>query len=166
MVQAAARKRAAVGRAGARRRHVLVIHGPNLNLLGEREPQHYGKVTLAEIVAELEARAGRAGATLESYQSNSEGDLVTRIQDARHSADAIIINPAAYTHTSIAIRDALEAAALPAFEVHLSNIHRREPFRQRSMISDVCIGQVVGFGAWSYWLAFDAALAHLQRTQA
>ena len=173
MPRAAAKGRAAASpgpqrsrSAGKPRHNLLVLHGPNLNLLGEREPQHYGRVTLAEIDADLAARAAHAGVSLTSFQSNHEGDLVTRIQEARTSADAIIINPAAYTHTSIAIRDALAATGLPAFEVHLSNIHKREPFRHRSMISDVCVGQVVGFGALSYGLAFDAAVAHLARTQA
>jgi len=151
--------------AASARRHILVLHGPNLNLLGERQPEHYGRTTLAQIVTELEARATRAGVTMASYQSNSEGALIDAIQAARTSADAIVINPAAYTHTSIAIRDALLAAGLPAFEVHLSNVHKREAFRRQSLISDVCVGQVVGFGALSYSLAFDAAVAHLTRTR-
>ncbi len=141
---------------------VLVLHGPNLNLLGERDPAQYGKTTLAEIDRDLKARGQAAGVTVETFQSNSEGELVTRIQDARKTAAAIVLNPAAYTHTSIAIRDALEAAALPAFEVHLSNIHKREDFRRRSLFSEVCVGQVSGFGALSYTLALDAAIAHLR----
>src|SRR5262245_60608772 len=147
--------------ARARKPRILVLHGPNLNLLGEREPQHYGRATLAEIDRELAARAGRAGATIECFQSNIEGELVTRIQHARGQFDAIVINPAAYTHTSVAIRDALVAVALPAVEVHLSNLYRRaqeEPFRARSMVAAACAGTIAGFGAESYYLGLEAAL--------
>ena len=148
-------------------KRILVLHGPNLNLLGTREPQIYGAATLSDINRSLARRAEAAGIALEAFQSNHEGALIECIHAAREQGiRAIIINPAAYTHTSIAIRDALAATGLPAFEVHLSNIHKREPFRHRSMISDVCVGQVVGFGALSYGLAFDAAVAHLARTQA
>ena len=145
---------------------LLVLHGPNLNLLGTREPSVYGQASLPDIDKSIVRRAGERGIAVQTKQTNVEGELVTWIQNARGHFDGIIINPAAYTHTSIAIRDALAATGLPAFEVHLSNIHKREPFRHHSMISDVCVGQVVGFGALSYGLAFDAAVAHLARTQA
>ena len=144
---------------------ILVIHGPNLNLLGSREPHIYGKATLAEIDAELDARGGRAGATVEHFQSNVEGEIVTRIQQARGAVDAIVINPAAYTHTSVAIRDALEAVQVPAVEVHLTNLHAREPFRRESLTAGACAGQVMGFGATSYYLGLDAAV-HLARGRA
>jgi 3-dehydroquinate dehydratase-2 len=138
-------------------RKVLVIHGPNLNLLGEREPQVYGSVTLEEINKSLEEQAKKSGVELKTYQSNHEGELVEAIQNARNWADVIIINPAAYTHTSVAIRDALSAVNVPAIEVHLSNIHARENFRQSSHVSPVSVGQVVGFGKNSYLLALQAA---------
>jgi 3-dehydroquinate dehydratase-2 len=138
-------------------RKVLVIHGPNLNLLGEREPQVYGSVTLEDINKSLEEQAKKSGVELKTYQSNHEGELVEAIQNARNWADVIIINPAAYTHTSVAIRDALSAVNVPAIEVHLSNIHARENFRQSSHVSPVSVGQVVGFGKNSYLLALQAA---------
>jgi 3-dehydroquinate dehydratase-2 len=138
---------------------ILVLHGPNLNLLGEREPEVYGRTTLSEIDRELKARAKSAGAEIETFQSNSEGDLVTRIQRARQEFDAIVINPAAYTHTSVALRDALASVPLPAVEVHLSNLYRRdESFRERSLTAAVCVGLIAGFGPESYYLALDAAL--------
>jgi len=139
---------------------VLVLHGPNLNLLGTRDPAQYGTTTLAEIDAELVRRAAARGATVTCLQSNLEGELVDAIQGARHlhGADAIVINPGGYTHTSVAIRDALEAVALPAVEVHLSNIHAREPFRHTSITAARCVGQICGFGAQSYYLGLDAAL--------
>lgn len=141
---------------------ILVIHGPNLNLLGVREPGVYGTTTLAEIDRMLAERARAAGAELESFQSNVEGEIVTRIQQARGAFDGILLNPAAYTHTSIAIRDALEAVApLPAVEVHLSNLHRREAFRRESVTAPACVGQICGFGARSYLLGLDALLAIL-----
>ena len=127
-------------------RKVLVIHGPNLNLLGEREPNVYGSTTLEEINQSLQEQASKSDVELKVFQSNHEGELVEAIQNARHWADVIVINPAAYTHTSVAIRDALSAIAVPAIEVHLSNIHARENFRQASFISPVSVGQVVGFG--------------------
>jgi 3-dehydroquinate dehydratase-2 len=138
--------------------HIAVLHGPNLNLLGTREPGVYGTVTLAEIDRRLVERAQRRGATVESFQSNLEGELVDRIQQAATRAHAIVINPAAYTHTSVAIADALRAVGLPAVEVHLSNLHKREPFRRRSLTASACIGTIAGFGARSYYLALDAAL--------
>ena len=141
---------------------ILVLHGPNLNLLGTREPEIYGSTTLADIHASLEARARSAGVALESFQSNHEGELIDRIQAARsQGVSLILINPAAYTHTSIAMRDALAAVAIPFIEIHLSNPHAREPFRQHSYFSDKAVGVVCGFGADSYRYALDAAIARL-----
>ncbi len=148
------------------RRRVLVIHGPNLNLLGVREPEIYGHTTLADIDAGLVARGAAANADVDCFQSNHEGEIVTRIQHARAAYDAIVINAASYTHTSIAIRDALEAVKLPAVEVHMSNVHKREAFRQVSTISAVCVGLVLGFGAASYTIALDAVLAHVLKSEA
>ena len=141
---------------------ILVIHGPNLNLLGTRAPEVYGRTTLDEIDTELRRRAAAAGIEIDTVQHNIEGDIVTSIQEAAVHYDALIINPAAYTHTSIAIRDALEAVGLPAVEVHLSNLHAREPFRHVSLTAARCIGQICGFGAQSYYLGLDAALAHVK----
>lgn len=138
--------------------HILVVHGPNLNLLGTRDPAVYGTTTLAEIDAELARRAAARGATVTCVQSNLEGELVDAIHGARGTADAIVINPGGYTHTSVAIRDAIEAVALPAIEVHLSNIHAREPFRHTSITAARCVGQICGFGPQSYYLGLDAAL--------
>lgn len=143
---------------------VQVLHGPNLNLLGTRDPAVYGTTTLAEIDAELVARGAARGAEVRCAQSNSEGGLVDLIQQARDWADAIVINPAGYTHTSVAIRDALDAVALPAVEVHLSNIHAREAFRHTSLVAPVCVGQICGFGPQSYYLGLDAALARVEAT--
>ncbi len=141
---------------------ILVLHGPNLNLLGTREPEVYGSQTLAQIDAELSAIAAVAGASLTSFQSNHEGVLVDRIQAARSDGTRfIVINPAAYTHTSVAIRDALAGVALPFIEVHLSNIHRREPFRHHSYLSDLAVGVICGLGANGYRLAVRHALHSL-----
>ena len=144
---------------------VLVVHGPNLNLLGSRDPEIYGTTTLAEIDAELARRAAARGAEGRCVQSNLEGELVEQIQRAKGWADAIVINPGGYTHTSVAIRDAIDAVALPAIEVHLSNLHAREDFRQRSITAGKCLGQICGFGAQSYYLGLDAALAHVEATR-
>ena len=141
---------------------LLVLHGPNLNLLGTREPDVYGRTTLAEIDASLAARAQAAGHVLESLQSNAEHELVDRVQAARTDGTAfILINPAAFTHTSVALRDALAAVVIPFIEIHLSNPHTREPFRQHSYFSDKAVGVVCGFGADSYSYALDAALKRL-----
>jgi|SRR5581483_3875535 len=138
-------------------RKVLVIHGPNLNLLGEREPNVYGSVTLEEINRALNEQAVKIEVELRIVQSNHEGEIVETIQNARHWADVIIINPAAYTHTSVAIRDAISAVTVPTIEVHLSNIYAREGFRQASHISPVAVGQISGFGMNSYMLALQAS---------
>jgi 3-dehydroquinate dehydratase-2 len=141
---------------------LLVLHGPNLNLLGSREPEIYGHDTLAVIDAQLAHRAQAAGHVLTSFQSNAEHVLVERVQQARDEGiDWILINPAAFTHTSIALRDALAAVAIPFIEVHLSNVHAREPFRRHSYLSDLAVGVICGFGADSYALALDAALRRL-----
>lgn len=140
---------------------ILVLHGPNLNLLGSREPEIYGHATLADIDADLVERAAAHGHALESFQSNAEHALVDRIQAARGDVDVILINPAAFTHTSVAIRDALAATGIPFFEVHLSNPHRREPFRHTSYFTDLAVGLVCGFGPLSYGLALAGAIRHL-----
>jgi 3-dehydroquinate dehydratase II len=146
-----------------RYRKVLVLHGPNLNLLGTREPQTYGHTTLDDINEALTKRAAEAGIGLDTFQSNHEGALVDRIQAARgEGVDFIIINPAAYTHTSVAMRDALAGVAIPFVEVHLSNVHRREPFRHHSYFSDQAIGVICGLGWQGYLLALDYALAQEQ----
>ncbi len=141
--------------------HILLIHGPNLNLLGTREPGIYGATSLPEINQRLQREAEDAGHTLSFFQSNHEGAIVDHIQQQGGEAGILIINPGAFTHTSVAIRDAILAVALPAIEVHLSNIHQREAFRHHSYFSDICIGQVVGFGPQSYSLALQAACARL-----
>ena len=138
---------------------ILVIHGPNLQLLGSREPTIYGTADLAAINRDLTRLAATRGARLTIIQSNHEGEIVELIGRAKTRYDALVINPAAYTHTSVAIRDAIEAVGIPAIEVHLSNIYAREPFRHHSMIAPVCRGQVSGFGPLSYRLGLEAALA-------
>lgn len=145
---------------------ILVIHGPNLNLLGTREPQVYGQISLAEINQDLLQRATVAGYELETFQSNHEGALVDCIQQRGVQAALLIINPGAYTHSSIAIRDAILAVGIPAIEVHLSNIHRREPFRRQSYLADIALGQVVGFGSYSYILALQSACHWLEEQEA
>ncbi len=142
---------------------VLVVHGPNLNLLGTREPEIYGRETLEDINRGLQTLAADLNLALETFQSNGEGELVSRIQAARTSADAIVINAGAYTHTSVAIRDALVATGLPVIEVHLSNTHKREPFRHRSLVTDIAVGHIMGFGADSYLLGLRAAAGVLSR---
>ena len=138
---------------------ILVVHGPNLQLLGEREVSVYGKVTLAEINRALEKEAAALGVSLEIFQSNHEGAMVDRIGGARGEFAGILINPAAYTHTSVAIRDALAACGLPAVEVHLSHIYKREDFRQHSMTAPACVAQVTGFGKDSFLLGLRGLVA-------
>lgn len=140
---------------------IFVLNGPNLNLLGTREPEIYGTTTLADIEAMCAERATALGLAIDFRQSNSEGELVTWIQEARNAASAIIINAAAYTHTSIALADALSAADLPTIEVHLSNIYKREAFRHISYISPVALGLICGLGATGYVLALEALNTHL-----
>ena len=138
---------------------ILVLNGPNLNLLGTREPEHYGKTALEDINQNLAELAGKAGHELDSYQSNAEHELVNRIhQAAADGVDFIIINPAAFTHTSVAIRDALAGVSIPFVEVHLSNIYAREAFRHQSYFSDIAVGVISGLGAQGYELALEAAI--------
>ncbi len=140
---------------------ILVIHGPNLNLLGTREPEHYGTKTLDDVNADIASLGKELGLAVAAVQLNGEGEIVGRIQEADY--DLLVINPAAYTHTSIAIRDAIAAVGKPAIEVNLSNIHRREEFRRTSFVSGVAVGQISGFGADSYLLALRAAAGILSR---
>lgn len=148
----------------ARRARILVLHGPNLNLLGRREPEIYGRATLADIHTTMEARARARGVQIESFQSNSEGELIDRIQAAAtEGIEFIIINPGAYSHTSIAIPDALRGVAIPYIEVHISNIHAREAFRHHSHFSASATGVICGLGIQGYELALDAALARLNQ---
>ena len=142
---------------------ILVIHGPNLNLLGQREVEVYGHITLDELNHRLEKFAKEEGFFVEAYQSNSEGDLVTKIQEAKGRFDGLVINPAAYTHTSVAIRDALAAVSLPVVEVHLSNIYRREEFRHKSLTAPLARGIISGFGVSSYLLGLRALLEEISR---
>ena len=138
---------------------MLVLHGPNLNLLGLREPEHYGSDTLETINARLTSRAKNAGVALEAFQSNSEAELIGKVQSLfEHPANFIIINPAAFTHTSVALRDALAAVKTPFIEVHLSNVHAREPFRHHSYLSDKAVGVISGLGAQGYEMALDYAI--------
>ena len=157
----APRKRPAKA-AGARPPAVLLLQGPNLNLLGTREPGIYGSDTLGDIHARLTRRARDAGARLETFQSNHEGAIVDRIHAARGAVDFILINPAAFTHTSVAIRDALSGVAIPFIEIHLSNVHAREAFRHHSYFSDKAVGTIVGLGPRGYEYALDHALSTLR----
>ena len=148
------------------KKSVLVLHGPNLNLLGLREPEHYGKATLESINRHLVAQAQQAGVELEAFQSNSEAELVGKVQSlAGNRADFILINPAAFTHTSVALRDALSAVKIPFIEVHLSNVHAREAFRHHSYFSDIAVGVICGLGAQGYSLALTYALNALSSTE-
>ncbi len=140
---------------------ILIINGPNINLLGTREPEIYGSLTLNKINEKLSEYAASIGVELEAFQSNIEGEIVDKIQWAKDFCEGIVINPAAYTHTSVAIRDAISAVKLPAVEVHISNIHSREEFRKYSFIAPVCIGQIAGFGFNSYKLGLEAIVDYI-----
>jgi 3-dehydroquinate dehydratase II len=142
-------------------RKILVLNGPNLNLLGKRQPEIYGKATLADIEKQVRVLAKELGVEVDFRQSNSESELVGWIQEAAGEFGAMVINPAAYTHTSLAMRDAISAVGIPTVEIHLSNIHKREPFRHHSFIAEVAIGQIAGFGSQSYLLGLRAAVAQL-----
>ncbi|UTM57150.1 type II 3-dehydroquinate dehydratase [Photobacterium sp. CCB-ST2H9] len=144
---------------------ILLLNGPNLNLLGLREPGHYGQQTLDQIVANLSAQATNLGVTLDHLQSNAEHELIEAIHQAHGKVDFILINPAAYTHTSVAIRDALLGVAIPFIEIHLSNVHAREPFRHHSYLSDKAVGVICGLGPDGYEFALEAAVRRLQNAQ-
>lgn len=140
---------------------ILIIHGPNLNMLGKREPDIYGATTLSEVDKSLEEKAKDLVVEITTFQSNSEGEIVSTIQDAMTNFDGIVINPGAYTHTSVAIRDAILSSGLPVVEVHISNIYKREDFRQKSFVSGVSLGVISGFGTNSYFLGLSAIVKHL-----
>ena len=140
---------------------ILFLNGPNLNLLGQRDPQTYGRMTLADIEEKVRDRATKLGVEVEFQQSNAESELIGWIQQAKGKHDAIVLNAAAYTHTSIALRDAISAVELPTIEIHISNIHAREEFRHRSLIAPVCRGQISGFGPFSYILGLEAAVNNI-----
>jgi len=142
--------------------HMQVIHGPNLNLLGQREPDVYGRLTLTEVDARLRTYAAQVNFELQTFQSNHEGAIIDTVHQAAGWADGLVINPGAYTHTSYAIRDAIAGVGIPAVEVHLSNVHAREPFRHTSVIAPVCVGQIVGFGWHSYRLGLEALIGWLE----
>ncbi len=144
---------------------ILFLNGPNLNLLGTREPQVYGQTTLADIEAMVRQPATARGVTVDFRQTNLEGELVGWIQQAKGNSDAIVLNAAAYTHTSVALRDAISATGIPTIEIHLSNIHAREEFRHKSLIAGVCRGQIAGFGANSYLLGLEAAINIIESTK-
>ena len=145
----------------AKKRRVLVLHGPNLNLLGKRQPEIYGRLTLEQINRKIRSLANELRVEVDIRQSNSEGELVSWIQEAPRQFGALVINAAAYTHSSVALRDALTAVGIPAVEVHISNIHRREEFRKRSLIAEAVVGQIAGFGVHSYLLGLRAAVEYL-----
>lgn len=146
--------------------HILLLNGPNLNMLGKREPKHYGRQTLQDIETALQESAGKYGIELRCFQSNSEEKLINKIHESLGKVDFILINPAAFTHTSVALRDALLSVEIPFVEIHLSNIHRREPFRHHSYLSDIAVGVICGLGAAGYQYALQFAVAHLQQQQA
>ena len=145
----------------AQKKKILMLNGPNLNLLGTRQPEIYGTLTLAQIEKKVRALAQELGVEVDFRQSNSEGELVTWIQQAAGNFGVIVINPAAYTHTSLAMRDAISAVGIPTIEIHISNIHKREPFRHHSFIAEVAVGQITGFGLQSYLLGLRAAVENL-----
>jgi len=147
---------------GSQPLRIWVVHGPNLNLLGTREPEIYGAITLAELDRRIQTAAKEAGVEVECFQSNHEGEIAERLHAARDRAHGLLLNPAGLTHTSVVLRDALLATGLPAVEVHLSNVHAREDFRHRSLVADVVVGRVLGFGPASYLLGLQGLVAHLR----
>lgn len=142
---------------------ILLINGPNLNLLGKREPNIYGNITLHEIETGLKTVCEQSGWAFDAYQSNAEHELINKVHEAKNNFDAIVINPAAFTHTSVALRDALLGVDIPFVEIHLSNTHARESFRQQSYFSDIAVGVIMGFGTLGYTLAVQAAIAHIEQ---